>query len=336
MYKRFPLQDIQSIKNDVIPRMTRILQNEKYQSIKDYYKHGFKEWNTVCYLNRWEPTMRMIKAAPGLHIVDEVEKIELLLDEEQIGNLQSLVKKYMIKPTSIKSTMTIEKILMEECKKWTFNTILDKPYIVYDIETDGDIFDVTQQKFIIAYSAEPGKENKMTYELIEKEWLQKFVQKLLDFDGYIVWFNNIWFDNPVIIHNVWWSQADIDNLNSKSIDIFHFVHHMAGKKISLNKMASALVGVEKTLSSWLEWVQLYKDYIKTGDEEKYTTFKLYCKNDVKMTILLLLYLLYYKRIALEGEEQQFDIQTLVANSCSQSVINNPITPDTQSNASIFE
>ncbi len=191
MYKRFSLQDIQSIKNDVIPRMTRILQNEKYQSIKDYYKHGFKEWNTVCYLNRWEPTMRMIKAAPGLHIVDEVEKIELLLDEEQIGNLQSLVKKYMIKPTSIKSTMTIEKILMEECKKWTFNTILDKPYIVYDIETDGDIFDVTQQKFIIAYSAEPGKENKMTYELIEKEWLQKFVQKLLDFDGYIVWFNNI-------------------------------------------------------------------------------------------------------------------------------------------------
>jgi hypothetical protein len=43
MYKRFSLQDIQSIKNDVIPRMTRILQNEKYQSIKDYYKHGFKE-----------------------------------------------------------------------------------------------------------------------------------------------------------------------------------------------------------------------------------------------------------------------------------------------------
>lgn len=61
--------------------------------------------------------MRMIKADPGLHVIDEVEKIELLLDEEQIGNLQSLVKKYMIKPSSIKSTMTIEKILMEECKK---------------------------------------------------------------------------------------------------------------------------------------------------------------------------------------------------------------------------
>jgi hypothetical protein len=40
---------------------------------------------------------------------------------------------------------------------------------VYDIETDGDIFDVTQQKFIIAYSAEPNKDNKMTYELTEKE-----------------------------------------------------------------------------------------------------------------------------------------------------------------------
>ncbi len=335
MYKRFSLQDIQNIKNDVIPRMTRILQNEKYQSIKDYYKHGFKEWNTICYLNRWEATMRMIKTNPWLHIIDEVEKIELLLDEEQIGNLQSLVKKYMIKPTSIKSTMTIEKILMEECTKWTFNTILDKPYLVYDIETDWDIFDVTQQKFIIAYSAEPSKDKKMKYELIEKEWLQTFVQKLLDFDGYIVWFNNIRFDNPVIVHNIWWSQADIDNLNAKSIDIFHFVHQMAGKKISLNKMASALVGVEKTLSSWLEWVQLYKEYVKTGDVEKYNTFKLYCKNAVKMTILLLLYLLYYKKIALEWEEQHFDIPTLVAKSCNQLTLNNT-TVETQSNASIFE
>ena len=335
MYKRFSLQDVQSIKNNLIPRMTRILQNEKYQSIKDYYKHGFKEWNTICYLNRWEATMRMVKQDSWLLIIDEVEKIELILNEEQIGNLQSLVKKYMIKPTSIKSTMTIEKILMEECKKWSFNTILGKPYIVYDIETDGDVFDVTQQKFIIAYAAQPTSWNKMTYELIEKDGLKDFVQKLLDFDWYVVWFNNIRFDNPVIVHNIWGSQADIDNLNAKSIDIFHFVYEMAGKKISLNKMASALVGVEKTLSSGLEWVALYKEYLKTGNEENYNTFKLYCKNDVKMTILLLLYLLYYKKMAIEWEEQQFDVEELIAKSCTQANDKETNPAGIQTNASIF-
>jgi hypothetical protein len=56
-------------------------------------------------------------------------------------------------------------------------------------------------KFILAYSMEANEQHKMTYEYIDEEGLEAFVQKMLDWDGYIVGFNNIWFDNPVCIYN---------------------------------------------------------------------------------------------------------------------------------------
>ncbi|MEI8091275.1 MAG: hypothetical protein WCG98_03330 [bacterium] len=46
--------------------------------------------------------------------------------------------------------------------------------------------DLTQMKFSIAYSMEPNAQNKMTYEYIDEDKLGEFVQKMLDFDGYIV------------------------------------------------------------------------------------------------------------------------------------------------------
>lgn len=41
----------------------------------------------------------------------------------------------------------------------------------------------------------------------------------------------------------------INTLNKKSLDIFTFLYHSTGKKIGLNKVSSALVGVGKTLDS---------------------------------------------------------------------------------------
>jgi len=54
----------------------------------------------------------------------------------------------------------------------------------------------------MAYAAQPAENNKMKYEYIDTTNLNEFVQKLLDFDGYIVGFNSISFDNPVIVHNI--------------------------------------------------------------------------------------------------------------------------------------
>jgi hypothetical protein len=67
-----------------------------------------------------------------------------------------------------------------------FSKMLKKPYLVYDIETSliGDRLEDTE--FYIGYSMEENGEGKMQYECIMPEDLQTFVEKMLNFDGYIV------------------------------------------------------------------------------------------------------------------------------------------------------
>jgi hypothetical protein len=117
---------------------------------------------------------------------------------------------------------------------------------VYDIETTWTGDALTDHSFAIAYSMES---TDGTYKFIDQTSLQKFVDYLLAFDGYIIGFNQIWFDNPVIIHNIGGTQEMIDELNRKSLDLMVFVQHMTGRRMGLNALATALVGLQKTLSS---------------------------------------------------------------------------------------
>ena len=50
---------------------------------------------------------------------------------------------------------------------------------------------------------------------------------------------------------------------------------------------------------------MYKVYLVTGDKKLLEAVKKSCKNDVKMTLLLFLYLLKYKKLYDEGEEITF-------------------------------
>lgn len=154
----------------------------------------------------------------------------------------------------------------------------------------------------------------MTYEYIDQEGLKKFVQKMLDFDGYIVGFNSIAFDNIVSVYNVGGNEEDIKKLNEKSIDLFLFVRAMTGKRLGLNKIAEALVNVSKTLSSGSEGEVLYKKYLEENDLNALEEFKKYCKNDVRMTMLVFLYLMHFKKLFIEGEEITFTIEDLVEKS----------------------
>lgn len=316
MYKRFSFQDLQSIKNNFFAHFERIAQKEKCLHVRDFCKTVFKQWPSVYYYYRSEPQFVCHDQDTNYSFIDPIDSIEVIVPKEQLSQFSQLFKIYLTKHKKRDNAQTIEQILMEQFTQWTFNTINGKPYIVYDIETDGDVFDVTQQKFIMAYAAQPAGNNKMKYEYIDTTNLNEFVQKLLDFDWYIVGFNNISFDNPVIVHNIQWTQDMIQKLNKKSLDIFTFLYHSTGKKIGLNKVSSALVGVGKTLDSWLEWVNLYKQYLKTGDEKLFNTFKAYCKNDVKMTILTLLYLIHYKKIHIESQEVEFNINDLIQKWCT--------------------
>ena len=76
---------------------------------------------------------------------------------------------------------------------------------------------------------------------------------MVEFDGYIVGFNNIAFDNPVSVYNTpHRDQEMIDKINAKSVDLFLLLRNVTGKRIGLNRTATALVGVQKTLDSGLE------------------------------------------------------------------------------------
>jgi hypothetical protein len=90
------------------------------------------------------------------------------------------------------------------------------------------------------------------YKYIDRENMKKFCDYLLHYPGYIIGYNLIRFDNPVLIHNVGYGQLELDILNQKSLDLMLFVQKMTGKRKKLNAVAQALISSEKTLSSGAE------------------------------------------------------------------------------------
>ncbi len=154
-------------------------------------------------------------------------------------------------------------------------------------------------------------DQKMDYKYIWQDWLQEFAQKLLDFDWYIIWFNSFAFDNPITMKQWWFGEEELEIINKKSLDIFYFIRNITWKRIGLNKLSETFIGIQKTLESGTEWEVLWKKYKETGDENFLNEFKKYCKNDVRMTAFVLLYLLHFKKVFIEWEEKTFEIKDFV-------------------------
>jgi hypothetical protein len=138
---------------------------------------------------------------------------------------------------------------MDAFKEGAFSGVLGKKYLVYDIETSliPDDQNLKNVDYYLGYSMEETDDGKMEYSCILKDDLPAFVEKMLNFDGYIVGFNQIYFDNPVCIYNVQGTAEQIKKLNEKSIDLYVFVQQLTGKRMGLNKISEALVGVSKNL-----------------------------------------------------------------------------------------
>lgn len=317
MYKRFSIEDIKKIQNNFITNLYNVVRKENCISIIDFFKKIFKEGDDIYYFNRSETLFKFAQKDDNIIISDEKEKIEIVLDEMKKRELQNLFKEYMMKKNKNNHNVnqkSIEQILLDSFNEWWYSTINDKKYLVYDIETTGSLENLKEVKFSVAYAMEPNEQNKMTYEYISRETLKEFVQKMLDFDWYIVWFNNIWFDNPVCIYNVWLSDEDIKKINEKSIDLYVLISALSWKRMGLNKVSEALVGVSKTLESWAEGETLFQKYLETWEEEYLETLKKYCKNDVRMTALVFLYLMHFKKIYIEWEEITFSMEDIVNKS----------------------
>jgi uncharacterized protein YprB with RNaseH-like and TPR domain len=158
-----------------------------------------------------------------------------------------------------------------------------------------------ETKFAIGYSiiSNENHSKNLKFKFISENSLKKFVNFLIDFDWYIVGFNNIYFDNPVIIYNTLWNDDLIEQLNKKSLDLFLFLWNLTGRRLWLEAVSQALIWIKKTLSSWKEWEELLKQYQKTWDKSILEKVKSYCKNDVKMTLWILLYFLKKRKIFID-------------------------------------
>jgi len=273
-----------------------------------------KEWNRVYFFQSNRPFFRIQQNKEWIYrFVDEQEKIEVVATEDDVNTMHNLFKNTSQLKAIKKDNKTILDQLMHEYQWGQRNLIKDKPFVVYDIETTFDGPTLEHQHFEMAYSLASDEDNqeKMQYKYIDETNMKRYCDYLLAYDGWIIWYNQIWFDNPVLCMNVGYGQKEIDILNKKSIDPFLFLRKTLWRRMSLNNVAQALISSGKTLTSGKEWEELLQEYKKTGDKKVLRKVKKYCKNDVHITLWVFLALLKHKKIHVEGKMYEFELQDIL-------------------------
>lgn len=319
MYKKMSYDEILKIKSHFLDDLHYVLQRGKYPSLSTYLTAIRQQWEVAYHIVKQEPFRRTVFVPWSENVIffDEKEKIELHADKMVIGKIHSLMKDSKKRKQQTTGAQSITQILQKQADAWQFAMIAGKSYLVYDIETSYATDDLRTMEFYIA-SAYIVQDGKGIYKHIEKNNLEKFVQFMLDFDGYIIWFNHMWFDNPVCIYNLGEvvggkrsedQDALIQCLNQKSLDLMVFVQEVTGRRMWLNKIAKSLVWVQKTLESAGEIETLWKLYQAGGDEwaDAFKKLKHYCKNDVTMTLMVLRYILSYQTFSFDNEEYHFGL-----------------------------
>jgi len=310
MYKKFTMDELTTIQNNLIPHLYTVIQREKCQWVNDFFKVVFRNWHEVMYFDRGNPLLNIQLVGKDIYITDEVDSIQIQIPADDKSSLNRIMIRYISKKQRQVWQRTIEQILMDTFVEWKFYSILWKPYIVYDIETALISWEVNEKNFpeyYLWFSMEEVEAGKMEYSCIMMEDLKEFVQKLINFDWYIIWYNQIYFDNPVSVYNAWLTNDEVKILNEKSLDLYVFFQQLTGRRMWLNKVSDSLVWVSKTLDSWADVESLWKERKEKDDKKILKKIQEYCKNDVRMTALVLMYLLHFQKVDLEDWEYTFDI-----------------------------
>lgn len=168
MYKRYTLNDLKTVQNNMIPNFFSILKKEHCILPSDFFKKVFKDGDSIYYFNRGEASFRVAQDQGLTTIIDEKEKIEIILDEAGRRELQSIIKTYITKKERVQGQQSVEQILLGEFQKGLYNNILGKPYLVYDIETTSNISNLKETKFLLGYCMRAKPDATMEYEYIDQ------------------------------------------------------------------------------------------------------------------------------------------------------------------------
>jgi len=313
MYKRLNFDQLTQINTDFFKNLHKMYTRKWHTLFKWFLREVFEDSNSHYFWDGTRPLFRMQKLdTQQYRFVDEKDKIECILDDDGINKVHNLLKNMRQVDKIANDNLTIIEWLFSKCVKWDLQYIQDKPFVTYDIETTYDGEGISHQYFEMAYSVSTHDLSKgLVYNYIDNTSMQRYCDYLLEYPGWIVWYNQIWFDNPVLIHNCGYGQAELDILNMKSIDPFLLLYKLLRKRLKLTKVAESLVSMGKTLDSGAEGSKLLNEYKRTGDKKALNKVKKYCKNDVRITLGIFLYLLEHKKVHIEWESKEFSIQQMI-------------------------
>jgi len=97
MYKRFTLNELKTVQNTFLSNFYSILKKEHCMMANDLFKKIFKEGNELYYMNRGDFVFRFQNINEEYILMDEKEKIQVILNEEGKREFQSLVKNFILK-----------------------------------------------------------------------------------------------------------------------------------------------------------------------------------------------------------------------------------------------
>lgn len=144
-----------------------------------------KEGKRVYFFQANKPYFRIQEQSDGLYrFVDETEKIEVVVSEEEINTMHNLFKNSGQMKSIKQENRTILDQLMHEYQQGQRNLIEDKPFVVYDIETTFDGPLLTNQHFEMAYSLASDDDNtqRMNYKYIDRTNMKKYCDYLLEYE----------------------------------------------------------------------------------------------------------------------------------------------------------
>lgn len=307
MYKKMHLDDLLTVQTTLFERLVQLCTQQKHPVLKSLLKEFLADSDRVYFFHQNKPTIWLYTQPDnGVRLTDEIEHIELILSEEEVDRLHNLLKNKQTMITASKQD-TVFQDLLKQFQENKLHLFAWKPFVVYDIETTFDGRGGEQQ-FAIGYAIDSQEDhtNELVYRYVDRDGLRAFAQYLLEYPWWVVWFNQISFDNPITMLQAWYSSADLAVVQAKSLDPFQLVRGMTGRRMSLQAMATALIDAWKTLSSGAEGQELLDKWFLDGDIKALEKVKAYCKNDVSITLGVFLYMIRYQRVDLDGKHLVLD------------------------------
>ena len=101
MYKRFTLDELRTVQNTFISNFYGILKKEYCMMPTDLFKKIFREGDEIYYMNRGDFTFRFQNINNEYILMDERQKIQVILDEQGKKDFNAMVKNFILKKEKI-------------------------------------------------------------------------------------------------------------------------------------------------------------------------------------------------------------------------------------------